>query len=84
MGGGHLSFKKAQELSDLKYRSTMLEHQVGGKQEAFLQRRRGVWAVGWKNNRPRDMFILLLDANKAVNSIITSKAAIPVPESAAA
>lgn len=38
-----------------------------------------MWAVGWKNNRPRDMFILLLDANKAVNSIITSKARYPSP-----
>lgn len=45
-GGVCLSFKKTQELSDLKYRSTMLEHQAGGKQVAFLQRRRDVSVGG--------------------------------------
>lgn len=33
-----------------------------------------MWAADWKNNRAGDMFILLLDANKAVNSIITGRA----------
>lgn len=45
---------------------------TAGKKEAnCIFVKAGVCAVSLKNNRAEDMFILLLDANKTVNGIIT-------------
>lgn len=58
------------------FRAVQLKIQLGkpraaarGKQTVFLEA--GVSSVRQKNNRAEEMIILLLDANKTVNGVIT-------------
>lgn len=69
--GSVMASQKPKELSNLEYGSGG-SRAVGKREANCISAKAGVCSVSLKNNRAEDMFILLLDANKTVNSIITS------------
>ena len=64
-----LASRKLVELSSQKYSSGNPGQPARGKQTVFPEA--GVSCVRLKNNRAREMIILLLDANTTVNGVIT-------------
>lgn len=64
-----LASRKLVELSSQKYSSGNPRQPARGKQTVFPEA--GVSCVRLKNNRAREMIILLLDANTTVNCVIT-------------